>query len=429
MCVYVSTGWCAYYDMEALALRGGPAGEFVIWADLATGMAALGFDLVFVNSICEFWRLMGMSNSSSYDVVITDYDGMGAAENAGQFPQNHCKYYIVDGFGTQEPFNKRHLDLKKILTPYPFDRSNTPIHMITGVLPRHLWAAKRENTGILWAKLVKYVFPITDPSRRLIEVLRNISSMAPLQTSLSAISVDYMIKQGVGDNVFPSPPRNRNRTEFLQLMTASRFILGVGMPVDGPTALEAIAHGCAFINPVFSPHRQQRGKPTRFNYTSQHPFLEANFGPPHVYTIDIFDSELVEKTVRQILQSPPPPPIVHPSFRPQEYLNNLRKIFHDTPYDPGVSPRGHPGNRVYASYTEYVDTECRVKDCPASVYNPRECGMGLYNNTLHNELKQIEHERMHKELNEHTKQRNIQMGKRGVARQQRQHRLRRVRDK
>lgn len=412
----VSTGWCAYFNMESLALRGGPGGEFVIWADLATGMAALGYELLFVNSICEFWRIM-QTEADDFDIIITDYDGLGTAENARHFPKHHCKYYIVDGFGTQQPFNKRRLDLKRILTPYPFDFSNTPIHMITGVLPRHLWASKRQNKGILWAKMAKYLFPKTDPGQLLLQVLRNISSMAPLETSLTRTSIDYMTRHGVGENVYPSPLDNRNRTEFLQLMTSSKFLLGVGMPVDGPTALEAIAHGCAFINPVFFPPRQQGGKPTRFNYTSQHPFLEANFGPPHVYTIDIFDHEVVERTVRTILDSPPPPPIVHPSFSPQAYLNNLRKIFYETPCNTDVSPRKHPGNRDYSSYTEFMYSECRFKTCPDTVHLPTECGLKLYNNTLHNELRRREQERIQERQQNEMKHRNRQIGKRGVQQQ------------
>lgn len=371
--------------MELLALRGGPGGEFVIWADLATGMAALGFELVFVSTICEFWRQLKGDNASSYDIIITDYDGIGTAENIGHFPLHHCKYFLVDGFGTQQPFNKRSFDLKRILTPYPFDNSNTPVHLITGVLPRPLWAAQREDAGILWAKLVKYLVPPTDPDRLLLQVLQNISKIAKLYTSLDENNVNSLkTRFNIGDNILAAPHK-RNRTEFLQLMTSSRFLLGVGMPVDGPTALEAIAHGCVFINPIFSPPRQQHGKPTRFNYTSQHPFIEANFGPPHVYTIDILDPVVVEATVRAILASPPPPPLVHPAHTPQVYLENLRRIFYDTPCNvSGVSPKRHPGNKVYSSFTSYVRTECKNKACPDSVYDPPGCSKEMLagNNTV-----------------------------------------------
>lgn len=363
------------------------AGEFVIWADLVTGMAALGFELVFVKSICSFWQLLLTQDGSKFDVVITDYHGIGTAENAGQFPLYHCKYFLVDGFGTQAAFNKRHLDLKKILTPYPFDQSNTPIHLITGVLPRSLWAEKREEYGILWAKLAKYLFPRSDPEHRLVQVVRNISQMVTLHSSLGEVTTTHLKTHfDTGEGILPAP-RQRNRTEFLRLMTGARFLLGIGMPVDGPTALEAIAHGCPFINPIFNPPLQQAGKPTRFSYTSQHPFIEANFGPPHVYTIDIYDHEVVEKTIRTILSSPPPAPFVHPSNTPQVYLANLRSIFYDMPCDMTTTPgpMRHPGNRAFPSFTSYVDNECRVNACPSSAHKPYECGKVMYNQTTHQE--------------------------------------------
>ena len=365
----------------------GHAGEFVIWADLATGMAALGFELVFVKSICMFWKLMKDGGDKKFDIIITDYDGIGTAENSGQFPRHHCKFFIVDGFGTQAPFNKRNIDLKRILTPYPFDNSNTPIHLITGVLPKSLWAKEREDYAILWAKLPKYLISRNDPERKIIGVVRNISNMIKLQSSIPANVFTFLRQYNIGDRLLPAASQ-RNRTEFLQLMTSAKFLLGIGMPVDGPTALEAIAHGCPFINPIFNPPRQQSGKPTRFNYTSQHPFIEANFGPPHVYTIDIFDHEVVEKTVRLILDSPPPEPFVHPSNSPIVYLENLRKIFYETECDTKSVPKRHPGNLVYPTFTAYVDGECIHKPCPESSHYPRQCAIDMYDRNLHNEYEQ-----------------------------------------
>lgn len=350
-------------------------------------MAALGFEMVFVKTICSFWQLLKTDDGSKFDVVITDYDGIGTAENSGQFPLYHCKYFLVDGFGTQAAYNWRHMDLKRILTPYPFDNSNTPIHLITGVLPKPLWAEKREDYGILWAKLPKYLFPPSDPGRRLVQVLRNVSRMVKLHSSLSQVITSRLNSRvKMADRISPAP-HQRNRTEFLQLMTGARFLLGIGMPVDGPTALEAIAHGCPFINPVFSPPRQQTGKPTRFNYTSQHPFIEANFNPPHVYTIDIFDHEVVAETIRTIMSSPPPEPFVHPSNTPQVYLENLRSIFYDMPCDSTATPGPirHPKNRAYSSFTSYVDNECSFHPCPDSAHHPYKCGLEMYNRTAHQE--------------------------------------------
>lgn len=229
-------------------------------------MAALGFELVFVKTICNFWKLLSTDDGNSFDVVITDYDGLGTAgmfcirevkqlryyyflhlENSGQFPLHHCKYFLVDGFGTQAPFNKRNMDLKKILTPYPFDNSNTAIHLVTGVLPKALWVTEqREDFGLLWAKLPKYLTPRNDLDHKLLQTIKgerqsfllhafmttslstshhfvaDITSVVRLETSLHGIPIDRIKEKfELGDNFIPAT-MHRNRTAFLKLMTSAR---------------------------------------------------------------------------------------------------------------------------------------------------------------------------------------------------------------
>jgi hypothetical protein len=47
--------------------------------------------------------------------------------------------------------------------------------------------------------------------------------------------------------------------EFAKLMRQMAFVIGVGAPPDGPSALEALANGAAFLNPIVRysrhPHR------------------------------------------------------------------------------------------------------------------------------------------------------------------------------
>jgi hypothetical protein len=56
----------------------------------------------------------------------------------------------------------------------------------------------------------------------------------------------------------------------------------------GPGPMEAIANGCAYIQPKFIPPRNKynddvmRGKPTARFYNSQVPYLEDYVGEPYV---------------------------------------------------------------------------------------------------------------------------------------------------
>ncbi|KPP67403.1 hypothetical protein Z043_114011 [Scleropages formosus] len=87
----------------------------------------------------------------------------------------------------------------------------------------------------------------------------------------------------------------------------SQLFVGLSFPYEGPAPLEAIANGCAFLNPRFSPPKSSKntdffkGKPTLRELTSQHPYAEVYIGKPHVWTVDIENPVEVESAVKSIL--------------------------------------------------------------------------------------------------------------------------------
>ncbi|KAF7241933.1 Alpha-1,6-mannosylglycoprotein 6-beta-N-acetylglucosaminyltransferase A [Varanus komodoensis] len=91
------------------------------------------------------------------------------------------------------------------------------------------------------------------------------------------------------------------------LLRGTKLFVGLGFPYEGPAPLEAIANGCAFLNPKFNPPKSSKntdffkGKPTLRELTSQHPYAEVYIGRPHVWTVNINDLSEVEKAVKAIL--------------------------------------------------------------------------------------------------------------------------------
>ncbi|TKC35965.1 hypothetical protein EI555_001115 [Monodon monoceros] len=91
------------------------------------------------------------------------------------------------------------------------------------------------------------------------------------------------------------------------LLRETKLFVGLGFPYEGPAPLEAIANGCAFLNPKFSPPKSSKntdffiGKPTLRELTSQHPYAEVFIGQPHVWTVDLDNQEGVEDAVKAIL--------------------------------------------------------------------------------------------------------------------------------
>lgn len=293
----VYLGWVAFWDMEKYAKVGGPAGEFIIWGDFITALAALGYQLTIVNKMVDLWIYL-KANPTRYDIIVTDYDGLGTAENIGHFPLYHCRYYLIDGFGTQEAFNiKRHLDLKRILTPYPFDGSNSPINVVVSVLPKHQWSPLKLQ-GVIWAKDPIFLRSHLSTLKFLTQTL-NITLVTTFRTNISDKNSTKLLSE------FKSYPNIifhnfLNRMQYLQLLSGSAFLLGLGRPLDGPTPLEAMAHGCTFINPLFVTPYVQQGKPTRYTYHSQHPFIQEYVPEPFAFTIDVTNHSLLAETIHKI---------------------------------------------------------------------------------------------------------------------------------
>ncbi|RXN12469.1 Alpha-1,6-mannosylglyco 6-beta-N-acetylglucosaminyltransferase A-like protein [Labeo rohita] len=91
------------------------------------------------------------------------------------------------------------------------------------------------------------------------------------------------------------------------LLRETKLFVGLSFPYEGPAPLEAIANGCAFLNPRFDPSKSSKntdffkGKPTLRELTSQHPYAEVYIGRPHVWTVNIDDPAEVENAIKAIL--------------------------------------------------------------------------------------------------------------------------------
>jgi hypothetical protein len=411
-------GWVAFWNMEEYAMTGGPAGEFIIWGDFVTALAALGYQLTFVNKMVDLWIYL-KADPNKYDIIITDYDGLGTAENIGHFPLYHCRYYLIDGFGTQEKFNvKRHLDLKRILTPYPFDGSNSAINLVTSMLPYPLWS-KRKMQGVLWSKDPSFITGHMDLIRFLTSKL-NITLVTTFRAVIDTEAGSASLKEikSYPNIVFLS---FLSRVEYLQLLSSSMFLIGFGRPLDGPTPLEAMAHGCAFINPLFVTPFVHHNKPTRYPYRSQHPFVQDHVPEPHAFTIDIMNHTALAETIKKItrrfqereeferqgkgfrpssdhtpdeISAFPEYSYRHPWHVPARYVQNIHEILSRTAEPKCLSkysrnesllvPTKHPGNNVYKTFTHFKEHRCQGS-CQTNWIHLEDSSKELLHSLLNNQ--------------------------------------------
>ncbi|MBZ3873033.1 Alpha-1,6-mannosylglycoprotein 6-beta-N-acetylglucosaminyltransferase B [Sciurus carolinensis] len=109
-------------------------------------------------------------------------------------------------------------------------------------------------------------------------------------------------------SIFMKNHRPLPQPEFQQLLHKAKLFTGFGFPHKGPVLLEAIAHGCVFLQSRFSPpcsslnHEFFPGKPTSREVFSEHPYTENFIGKPHVWTVDN-NSEVSEAAIKAIMET------------------------------------------------------------------------------------------------------------------------------
>jgi len=93
-----------------------------------------------------------------------------------------------------------------------------------------------------------------------------------------------------------------------------------GDPLSGPSAVDAVASGAAFLNPQYSSPKQQF-------FMSQHPFLQQHVGPPYVCDFSWDKQESLLACARQVLDGPPLPPFIPAELTEAAYAARVERIF------------------------------------------------------------------------------------------------------
>lgn len=122
------------------------------------------------------------------------------------------------------------------------------------------------------------------------------------------------------------------KEEWRKLLASSSFLLGLGDPVLGPSALEAIAFGCTFINIKYSTKRVI--KPGIYA-ESQHDWIKevaARDGSDQICTALEGDIEAICQCARNAVARNATSAYIPKELQRSEYDTRLDKIFNlDTP--------------------------------------------------------------------------------------------------
>ncbi|KAG7467320.1 hypothetical protein MATL_G00152110 [Megalops atlanticus] len=307
------------------AFSGGPLGELVQWSDLITTLYLLGHDIRISASLAELKDIMRrvMGNKSScptqgdkvVELIYIDIVGLTQFKKTlgPSWVHYQCMLRVLDSFGTEPEFNHAYYAQSKghktpwgkwNLNPQQFNTMfpHTPDNSFLGfVVEQHLNASdirhiddiKRQNQSLVYGKVDNF----WKDKKKYLDIIHSYTEVHGTVHGTSTVHLPAYVKNhGI-----------LSGRDLQFLLRETKLFVGLSFPYEGPAPLEAIANGCAFLNPKFNPPKSSKntdffkGKPTLRELTSQHPYAEVYIGQPHVWTVNIDNAAEVDRAVRSIL--------------------------------------------------------------------------------------------------------------------------------
>ncbi|XP_072032100.1 alpha-1,6-mannosylglycoprotein 6-beta-N-acetylglucosaminyltransferase A-like isoform X2 [Amphiura filiformis] len=311
------------------AFSGGPLGELVQWSDIIASLYILGHNLkvsVSSSGLKSYLKSKGvisqncpLTGERPLDLIYIDIVGLKQFKKASGplWQQFSCMLRVIDTFGTEPAYNldtyvKRHgtksnwgkwnLVPRQFFTLFPHTPDNSFMGFVvenTKMDEESTHSANRGNTALvygkrayMWLDRSKYLNTI----RGKYEIHATVSVNKSVPNEIKAVP-SYVNNHGI-----------LSGEEVQKLLQKTKLFIGLGFPYEGPAPLEAIANGCIFLNPKFDPPKNSQntkffnGKPTQRELTSQHPYAENFIGKPHVWTVDVDNTDALEKALDEILE-------------------------------------------------------------------------------------------------------------------------------
>lgn len=214
------------------------------------------------------------------------------------------KIYILDFFGSSKLRSSTlHISMKnQVLTAF-----KSPWNTFLGYyIPNdrlNLASRNKLDQGVIWGKDPKYF-----TGREL--MLSHLANKVKLVSTATETIFHHRNVEWRG---------HQTGHEWLSLLASSKFLLGLGHPLLGPSAIDAVSLGCIFINPIY------RQPQLEAKYPSQHPYIEE-VAPEYVCSYEEENIQqllaCVDKALRSNLK-----PFIPNDFKKEEYFKRINNIF------------------------------------------------------------------------------------------------------
>ena len=325
--------------------KGGPGGEIIIRKSLMAGLQELyGCKIHVANSDVDFEKKMSldyirvnvMNNEKKYTLIFVDpwtWAGKGWKVKK-PLEKYESKVFILNFFGTLQVERNVQNEWKEIpnhriltafkTTPwntflgyfYEEDDDHDPklFNKIGQGVIEGQEQTKQIAQGVIWGKDPAH-FDRTAKELILKLAQKNItlhsvvSSNSPLARQLNHPNIHFH--------------GHLMKEDWYKLLDSSFFLLGLGNPLLGPSAVDAIRHGCVYINPMYPVNA-----PKLKRYFSQHPYLETEIGKPYVCSANL-DNFMEVKNCIDFAYLHPFQGFTPKDFIKEQYLIRLHEIVKD----------------------------------------------------------------------------------------------------
>eukprot|EP00752_Nemacystus_decipiens_P010661 g9493.t1 len=296
-------------DVVARSKRGGPAGEIIVRESLTNSLFEAGAQVEVAVSDADFERRA--RTMDIYDAVVVDpwtWAGKGWRLKPQLIGRQH-RIFILDFFGSDKPHANLGVPLGHHLTAFPVPASQQRTFLGYHVEPSEVsrQGGEKKMQGVIWGKTTDSFKggSAHDIVSRLADIVELHSTVAPEDATIRHKNIVY---------------HGHLSTEaWQQLLKESKFMIGLGNPLSGPSAVDAMLAGCTYINPIFA-------TPVKTIYNSQHPFLAQSVGEPYVCSFAQKDPNAAMACARKALEQDLPP-LVPQELTKEAHAARVREIF------------------------------------------------------------------------------------------------------
>lgn len=265
-----------------LHAHGGVFGEYKIFVALLWGLRELEVNHSLIESDADVEKARREGKIGASTVVVTDQYTQDSIVQAVQ--PREARRFNIDYWGTPQAQARRGTVEKQYLVPHPNGFNTFLGYRVQDDSFRANPPRLKERIVLIWGKERKYFTSEVKQMLRAV-IAENGDNLTAIYTTIRTMGSKG--RKGSEDEDLGYPTKVRHlgllsAQEYGDLLSRAAIVMGLGDPVLGPTAMDALEHGCALVQLKFPHPKIIRSVNPRLPWRTQHDAAEDLLGSPWV---------------------------------------------------------------------------------------------------------------------------------------------------